>query len=523
MRRSLLLLCLVLPAVADNRAEYVAARDALLKADYQTLPPEKRDELFQKLGLHDQPEAVKGIMEVGAAYGTYLAGVEAKLQALQEKLRGVMDRQGLTDLEIGFRSTWLREQGQLDAVYLRAGQSLDLLAGTVGGFRDPRTVQAALSQIPKQPTWRVRYLLPAACGVWHRTLKDERTSKQLLQTLQNLSKDEEARIRVAVVRALRDFRREEAFALQVLYLKDPDWRVRAAAVECVQEHPTPEVVSALIEAMKQETGRLRDDINAALGKITGENQGFAETWEQWWNSVGRQIPEKRGEGDKPEKPRYVDEQGPNFYGIPTRSNRICFIIDVSGSMIHPVDPLKNRPVITGRKEEKEMPAQGKTRIEVAQNELKRAISKLNPKQNFTIIFYSHKVQPWRTDMVKATTEAKNAAYEEIDRQMAAGATYTLGALREAFTIAGAFKSGGGTARETAGVDTIFLLSDGAPTDAEMREEAKLMDPQIILAAVREWNKDLQITIHCIAVDVLDNAFLRTLAAENHGQFVERKG
>lgn len=72
------------------------------------------------------------------------------------------------------------------------------------------------------------------------------------------------------------------------------------------------------------------------------------------------------------------------------------------------------------------------------------------------------------------------------------------------------------------VDTIFLLSDGAPADNKF-DGAELVDPGTILGSVCEWNKYLHVVIHCVAVDLPDNGFLRRLEAENGAQFVERKG
>ncbi|MHC5050861.1 MAG: hypothetical protein ACYTGK_09650, partial [Planctomycetota bacterium] len=73
------------------------------------------------------------------------------------------------------------------------------------------------------------------------------------------------------------------------------------------------------------------------------------------------------------------------------------------------------------------------------------------------------------------------------------------------------------------IDTIFLLSDGGPTDNRM-DEAKPMDPEIILDSVRQWNRDAGIVIHTIAVDTeeVGTYFLSQLAAQNGGVFVERR-
>jgi len=523
MRPAAVLLILAALLGADSRNDFVQARDALSKADYESLSPVDRDELFQKVGLHDQPESVKLLADTTSAFGTWLSGLEAKQEEIQAKLRPLLERGSLTEVEINVRKDFLNKQAKLDERYRRGLASILVLSRTLGGFREPKTVQMALSTLPKHPTWRVRYVLALACPDWHAGIQDEKLSGAVFAAVRTLRSDAEARVRIGAARALAVFRREEALEELKLIVKDPDWRVRAAAVESLRETRTDAACDLLVEALQTEQGRLRDDITAALEELTGQKHEMPEAWLAWWKGAGRRIPPKgTPAGEPPPKPQYVDAHGPNFYGIPTRSNRICFVIDMSGSMEHPVDPLKQRPVTTGKKGGDEGPVAGRTRWEVARNELKRAVGRLNPKQHFTVIFFSSSVKLWRNELIPATPENRKRLTDDVDLIAPRGATYTLGALREAFVLAGAFKSSGSTPREGGGVDTIFLLSDGAPTDAEMTEEAKLMDPQIILQSVRDWNKDLKLTIHTIAVDLMDSYFLRTLAAENHGQFVERK-
>ena len=75
-----------------------------------------------------------------------------------------------------------------------------------------------------------------------------------------------------------------------------------------------------------------------------------------------------------------------------------------------------------------------------------------------------------------------------------------------------------------GVDTIFLLSDGAPTTDSV-DKAEPMEPDQILTAVRDWNQLKRIQIHAIAIDprIGSGAFVRfmkSLARENKGTYRE---
>jgi hypothetical protein len=217
-------------------------------------------------------------------------------------------------------------------------------------------------------------------------------------------------------------------------------------------------------------------------------------------------------------PEGVAAKGPakegHFYGISTRSKRVLYLIDVSGSMTKVVDPHGKAALSEtgGWENDPSRPAPGRTRMEIAQNELRRAIGRLPPGSRFSMIFYNHAVRLWAPELREATPKARKEALEAVAALRPSGATFTLGALREAFALA---------AKEGAEVDTIFLLSDGAPTDDSL-PEAKVMDPGIILDAVRVWNRHGGIVIHTIAIDLPDTYFLKTLAAENGGVFVERR-
>jgi len=517
---SLLLLCAV---AAAGRAEFVDAKRALESAYFDELAPDKRDRYFEALGGYDQPEVVKPIADIASRYGTYLSGLEGQMAAQRDKLRIYLGRSSLTDQEVGLRNGYTRRLEKLEEEARHAYASQELLIKAIGSFENGRTIQTALSIYAKHPTWRVRQMLALACAHWHKGLSSAGTSKKVFAMLKRLRNDKESRVRVAVARAMGSFHRLEALEILKFMLKDGDWRVRGAAVQALRTQGSAEAVTVLIDTMKREKGRLKDDINKALKDLSGQDYRYVEAWEGWWKSVDKRLPTKEErQAAKAGKPKPKQKPGHRFYGIPTESDRICYIIDVSGSMAKEVEQVR-QVTITGRKNS-ETQVSGKTRLEVARNELKRAVSNLNSKKRFTIIFFNHAVKVWRKDMVEASRSAKKDANKTADAVVPAGATYTLGALREAFTIAGAISSAGATKKDGAGIDTIFLLSDGGPTTNKL-EDPQPMDPEKILESVRQWNKDTGIVIHTIAVHTTEvgTYFLQRLAAQNGGVFVERKG
>jgi hypothetical protein len=524
-RRILVLLLLLAAAVAaeGDRAAYLAARDALQDAYFDELEPDQRDRLFEALRSWDHPEIVKDVGLIAARYGTYLDGLEGQLEADKEKLALYSGRSALTEQEIGLRNSYTRKIEKAEKIWTRARASDAVFAQVIGSFKEKETIDRFLALWPKQSTWRVRQLLARACAFWHKSLFDEKMSKRFFATLKKLGGDETLGVRLAVVRSLAAFERPEAFELLVRAAGDNDWRLRAEVVAVLAKIQTNEAVDVLVERLGKEEGRLQDDIVKVLRERTGENFQYAEEWQRWWVSVDRRVPAKPSAAAT-EAEAEAAKGTVHFYGIPTRSDRICFIIDISSSMNKEVEQFK-RAVITGRKQTEE-PVEGKTRLEVAQNELKRAIDNLNPKKQFMIVFFNNAVRTWRDEMTRADPSGKSAAKKDIELVRASGTTYTLGALREAFRVAGAVSNASGP---TSGpkhkplVDTIFLLSDGGPTDNKM-EDAQAMDPEIILAAVREWNRDSNIVIHTIAVDTeeVGTYFLKQLASQNGGHFVERR-
>ena len=102
-------------------------------------------------------------------------------------------------------------------------------------------------------------------------------------------------------------------------------------------------------------------------------------------------------------------------------------------------------------------------------------------------------------MVRRSGREAKAAVEFARRQTPRGSTNLYGGLMQAF--------------EDPAVDTIYLLSDGAPSAGEV------IDPDQIRRHVLRANALRKIQIHCISVGQR-SAFLKALAAENDGSYVE---
>ncbi len=509
------------PAQAGVKEDFLATVKKLEDAYFDELPREQRDDMFRQLGVWDDPKAAAPIASIAALYGAHLSSLRAQMKALQSRFDQFRGRAALTAQEEGLRNSLLRKVEAKERAWALAQRSEDLLIHAVAGMKNTKTIDTMVRTFGRHGSAAVRVVLARACAKWHLLLSDNKRATKFFRILSKMAHDKETRVRIAVAQSMASFETKDGYEMLRYSLKDGDWRVRLAAIRSLAKIRNNIAVTLLIEAMQREKGRLQADINTILEQITGEVLVYPEVWDRWWQSVGKIIPPKRPPAKDKTDNEKLKKDAARFYGIPTESRRICFIIDMSGSMNKEVEQFKDKGVVTGPTRKKNTPTEGKTRWEVARNELLRAVSNLNPEKQFTIIFFNQAAKPWRPQLTPAVPKTKKELRADVKLITPSGTTYTLGALREAFIMAGSASTKGATKKDGNGIDTIFVLSDGGPTDGTT---GKPMEPDPILEQVREWNKDKSVVIHAIAVDTeeVGTYFLKQLAGQNGGVFVERK-
>jgi hypothetical protein len=363
-------------------------------------------------------------------------------------------------------------------------------------------------------------------------------------------RDEDPRVRLAALDGLSHVEVEGWEALVIARLADKDWGVQVMSARILRERGVRKSVPHLINALSHVTLRVAEEFGAALRELTGKNfDPYADVWARWWKDHGEEfgaatdvVPVKPGE--PPPEVR--------FYGLPVKSDRVVFVIDISGSMQYEMKP-RPTAAATGEDAAPERPpdpapappdgagpADGAApgegepapappaepppgvrvgiKIDIAKGELTRAIQKLPKEASFNIIAFNHAVLTWSEGMRPATPQNKTEAAAWIAELKPSGSTYIDGALRMAFRLAGV--GAADDAYPEVAVDTIVLLSDGAPTDNGF-PTSENMDPEIILQHVREWNLQKRIVIHTISVDMVESVvFLQKLAEENGGKYVD---
>ena len=273
-------------------------------------------------------------------------------------------------------------------------------------------------------------------------------------------------------------------------LGDKDPAVKAAALKGVQLYRETRMIGPLIDFMAAEEGRLKGDAYRLLVGLTGQNFGLqVDDWKKWWEIEKERF--KFAQADQGGKTQ-VRVRDADYYGIEIFSDRVCFIIDCSSSM-------------TAKARDPET-KQESTRIALAKKELLKAIEKLKSGVQINIMHFHTSVASMAKQLTPLTPAGRAQAVRFV-RNLATGTgTNIYDSLSEAI--------------KDERVDTIFLLSDGAPT------RGRFTDAGTILGEIRIQNAVRNVTINTIAVgsDLGEGmiSFMKRLAAENSGSFVHVK-
>lgn len=352
------------------------------------------------------------------------------------------------------------------------------VARALGGMGDPEAVISLLGLL-REENLVVRAEAVVALG----SLKDPRAQAPLVALLS----DPDPRLRDVACRSLGLLGRKDALPHLVKRLSDPAAGVVEGAAQGLALLGEPEAVAPLIERLALANAddlRLSDALASALERITGRALGAdVEPWRAWWQ-VAKDIPWKRAD----DAPGGGTVQGLRYYGFPVRSSKVVFVLDVSRSM------------------------GWNKRLDAAQSELLQVIEHLPKSTRFNLVTFSDRASAWEGTLVPASLANVRRAMSYVRRQEPVNGTAAYEALQLAFA--------------DPDVDTVFFLSDGHPSTGVV------VDPDLILADVRAWNRFRRVRVHAVALLMgeppaafqgLENArraedFMRRLADENEGRF-----
>ncbi len=212
----------------------------------------------------------------------------------------------------------------------------------------------------------------------------------------------------------------------------------------------------------------------------------------------------------PTKPVKIQSEGRTvLFGMELVGKNIAFVLDISGSM-RTTDPLPRgervgpRTRIKGSKEDL-FPDEDRMRIVRAKKELTRVVRALPTDKSFNIIAYSSDINAWKNHLVPVTSEQKKSAKQFIEDLSARGITITDYALEHAF--------------QDPIVDTIYLISDGAPTHRGsmgpgLPPDSKQLMKEII-RRMKVLNYRRSVRIFTLGFPGSQESFMKQLA-EDHG-------
>jgi hypothetical protein len=423
-------------------------------------------------------------------------------------------------LLLGSGQAGARESGEKTLSELEADLASAVAAGSVEGAAAPLRALAAMDEpkaadaIISQALRGTNYPIEMQAAGLLLKAKDPRVRGRIIEGVKGHPNYKTRIVLLAVVARMID----DPKALAALHgaLKDPSKPVVLGAIQWIRNLKREESVEPLIDALAARDGRPLDriyfDLRKALEEITGHDLETGADWRPFWEAKkkGLSAPAKSKET------RTIAYRA-SFFSVAVDSDRVLFVIDVSGSMTEKDWPLAASSQEDGAqgatgvgkapeptKPEKDSLPSSRQRIYRVKEELVRVVRGLPSHVQFGILAFSHELKyNWPSRALKpATDEAKKAAVSWVQALRAEGATRTDLALREAF--------------ETPEVDTIIVLTDGAPKNEKDRPLP--IDP--ILAEAKTANRFLKARIHTVSfVQIKDKSmrrFVRELSVQNDG-------
>ena len=259
--------------------------------------------------------------------------------------------------------------------------------------------------------------------------------------------------------------------------------IRLAATRALGRIPQKEVVPVLIEYLYDPL--LMNEARDALLRLTGEKHWMDQTaWEEWWKTAQLAFAPKSLDEKvfQAERKKLLDELGDNntlnaeFYGRKLEGKNILFLLDNSGSMIQD------------------------DRIGRLKEELNAMIEHLTEKYQFGFVIFPRQNVPGR-DFDKATDRYRERALKFVEQMQPNGGTPMIQAIEYAFKRV--------VSRQN--VDTIYLLSDGQPSDLGKEDLTNIL---------LRWNEIYDVSINTIFIgdDIRARGLMEQVAKDSGGSF-----
>ena len=326
----------------------------------------------------------------------------------------------------------------------------------------------------------------------------------------------------------------------VAALRDANVSVATAACVGLRTIRTKEALEPLIELLESGEGRVVEEVWPTLLEITDlQFSDDPSIWRTWWDQAKERyeipsdadIAKRRAARAETAALYHPQKAEADFMGVKTSSRQIVFVIDVSGSM---------EEEVIDRDAFRERGFRNFTKLEIVKEELSRSIEQLGDNVVFNIYSFATEVEPWRKKPVPANALNKRSAMAWVKKLkpiggalasqrssaglrdssgLEKGRTNTYAALLAGLGVSADPKKRGpmtelATEDPEKAADTMFFLSDGKPTVGE------IVDTEDIKRAIAEINRFRKVVIHTIAIGDVPSHFIKDLAEQNGGVFVE---
>ena len=267
--------------------------------------------------------------------------------------------------------------------------------------------------------------------------------------------------------------------------RSKDRGIQTWAVRLLVDTGWPESIDVLIFRLREEedAGRHLEDLASVIQSelyraLGAAGVGDAGAVKKRWGDMGKKVPEKPNYD-----PKAVGDGGNTVFFGDRIALRAIFCIDISSSM----------------KGQVKMPGQGSSpKVEIVKGELGKAVGGLSRESLFTIIPYDGTARTWRgRGKLQPGTRSNVLAAEGFARSLQTGSGTNI---HDSLVLA----------LKVSGVETVYLLSDGAPSRGG--------GPAEIKKRVAAMNYLLGVRVVTYGFTGSDEKLMKDLAAGNWGWY-----
>lgn len=364
-------------------------------------------------------------------------------------------------------------------------------------IEDPKTLE------------RLREYFPA--------LFDEKTERKLRRKLKK--KKQLGAAQLLILHASLQNDHLDGRELTSAALFEDDELLVLTAVRLLARTRSAEVIPLLLDGMdfwdeKDLTSRQFLAFKDALYQLTGVSRDMASAYRTYLD--GKVIDPKTVKTEK--KPKGTTSV--TLFGLDLTGKHIVFVLDVSGSMVlkDPLTPadrkkLRGRTGVgSGKSELQKELENNRVRMTRAKKETIAAIQGLPKDKTFNVIIFSTVAYAWETQQMTATATHKERAIALIDELEPQGGTFTDDAIELAF--------------KDPLIDTLYLITDGAPTHIRSKFSRKVFVAKDTLGLIKEIHAFVKkantlrhLRIFTMGFPGSKEDFLQKLALDNHGVYM----